>query len=113
MTTMELTNAQLLAENSIDDNVLVSAGAGSGKTMVLVERIIENLRRFPELKVSSLMAVTFTRKAAEEMRLRLKTRIKELAGDASQGDGSRWRTALTEIDAAHIGTIHSLCQSIL
>ena len=79
MRKMELTSAQLLAVNSIEDNVLVSAGAGSGKTMVLVERIIENLRRTPELKVSNLVAVTFTRKAADEMRLRLKTRIKGLA----------------------------------
>src|SRR6516162_2452913 len=110
---MELTSAQQLAVNCVDDNVLVAAGAGSGKTMVLVERIIENLRRSPELKVSSLMAVTFTRKAAEEMRIRLKTRIKQLAAKAAGGDGSRWKIALAEIDSAHIGTIHSLCQSIL
>lgn len=110
---MELTSAQQLAVNSVEDNVLVAAGAGSGKTMVLVERVIENLRRFPELKVSSLLAVTFTRKAAEEMRIRLKARIKQLASQSCGNDALRWKTALAEIDSAHIGTIHSLCQSIL
>src|SRR6516162_2627708 len=105
---MELTSAQQLAVNCVDDNVLVAAGAGSGKTMVLVERVIENLRRNPELKVSSLIAVTFTRKAAEEMRIRLKARIKQLAVEPTGEDTSRWKAALSEIDAAHIGTIHSL-----
>jgi ATP-dependent helicase/nuclease subunit A len=110
---MQLTKAQTLAVASIEENILVAAGAGSGKTHVLVERIIENLRQSKDLKVSQLMAVTFTRKAAEEMRVRLKSRIKEMIVQANENERKRWQTAFGEIDTAHIGTIHSLCQSIL
>ena len=113
MANMKLTDAQHLAATSVSDSVLVAAGAGSGKTHVLVERMIENLERSNELKVSSLMAVTFTRKAAEEMRIRLKVRIRQLAAIGEGEVRARWEQALREIDSAHIGTIHSLCQAIL
>lgn len=108
-----LTDAQQEAVKSLDENVLVAAGAGSGKTMVLVERVIENLRRNPDLKVSDLMAVTYTRKAAEEMRIRLKARIRQLSQSDGDTKDERWMRAIGEVDSAHIGTIHSLCQSIL
>ncbi|MBZ0185206.1 MAG: UvrD-helicase domain-containing protein, partial [Candidatus Obscuribacterales bacterium] len=71
-----LTPQQEEAVLSIDQNVLVSAGAGSGKTHVLVERYLELLRLKSELTVDSIIAVTFTRKAAGEMRTRLKARFK-------------------------------------
>ncbi|MBX9690737.1 MAG: UvrD-helicase domain-containing protein, partial [Cyanobacteria bacterium] len=106
-----LTDQQQEAVFSVDKNVLVSAGAGSGKTHVLVERYIEILRNDPELSTDNLIAVTFTRKAAGEMRSRLKRRFKELV---SQGENSeRWQSCLFEIDSARIGTIHSLCEAIL
>lgn len=113
MANMKLTDAQHLAATSVGDSVLVAAGAGSGKTHVLVERMIENLERSNDLKVSSLMAVTFTRKAAEEMRIRLKARVRQLATNGEGEARARWEQALREIDSAHIGTIHSLCQAIL
>lgn len=106
-----LTEQQKLAVETTDKNVLVSAGAGSGKTHVLVERFIEILRHDPELSVDKLIAVTFTRKAAGEMRTRLKTRFQELV--KSNTGGNRWITCLSEVDRARIGTIHSLCETIL
>ncbi len=108
-----LTDEQRLAVESIDRNVLVSAGAGSGKTHVLVERYIEILRRQPELMVSNLVAVTYTTKAANEMRSRLKARIQELFAASSGEQRTRWMECLAAVDGARIGTIHSLCESVL
>lgn len=108
-----LTEQQRDAVNSIDRNVLVSAGAGSGKTHVLVERYVELLRRVPDLSVSNMVAVTYTRKAAAEMRTRLKAKFQNLLQNADDQERVRWTECYTEIDGARIVTIHSLCESIL
>lgn len=108
-----LTEQQQKAVNSIDRNVLVSAGAGSGKTHVLVERYIELLRCNPDMAVSNIVAVTYTRKAAAEMRTRLKSKIAQLQVTADSEERARWNQCYTEIDGARIVTIHSLCESIL
>jgi ATP-dependent helicase/nuclease subunit A len=105
-----LTPQQQLAVDLVDKNVLVSAGAGSGKTHVLVERYVEILRRYPDCSLSNIVAVTFTRKAAAEMRSRLKARFLSLSQDEP---GGRWLEILAEVDSARIGTIHSLCEAIL
>src|SRR5471030_1660395 len=109
---MTLTKAQQLAVESIDKNVLVAAGAGSGKTRVLVERFVEILQRRPEINVSQIMAVTYTRKAAGEMRTRLKERIQKLVEESNDSERERWAQCLFAIDSARIGTIHSVCESI-
>ncbi|MBI2809329.1 MAG: UvrD-helicase domain-containing protein, partial [Candidatus Melainabacteria bacterium] len=108
-----LTEQQQRAVTSIDRNVLVSAGAGSGKTHVLVERYIELLRCNPEMSVSNIVAVTYTRKAAAEMRTRLKAKIAQLQITVDLEERARWNQCYTEIDGARIVTIHSLCESIL
>lgn len=108
-----LTDQQHAAVHSIDHNVIVSAGAGSGKTMVLVERYLQVLREQPDSTVSDIIAVTFTRKAAEEMRSRLKARLKQICDQCDPAERDRWSELLFEVDHARIGTIHSLCESIL
>lgn len=107
-----LTEQQKVAVVNVQKNVLVAAGAGSGKTHVLVERYVELLRTYPEVSVDMIVAVTFTRKAAGEMRNRLKLKFKELA-DSEPENSDRWQKCLADIDTAKIGTIHSLCESIL
>ncbi|MBA3855805.1 MAG: hypothetical protein C0507_02740 [Cyanobacteria bacterium PR.3.49] len=109
----QLTEQQKAAVFSIDKNVLVSAGAGSGKTHVLVERYIEVLRSDPELTIADLVAVTFTKKAASEMRTRLKARFQSLKDSSEGEERQRWLVCMADIDGARIGTIHSLCDSIL
>jgi ATP-dependent helicase/nuclease subunit A len=111
----KLTEHQQQAVQSIDKHVLVSAGAGCGKTMVLVERYLEVLRRHPDAGVFDIIAVTFTRKAAEEMRSRLKARLREMLAQCSEHEQERqrWSRLLADVDRARIGTIHSLCESIL
>jgi len=111
-----LTPQQELAAHSVEKNVLVSAGAGSGKTHVLVERYVEILRRYPDISLDKIIAVTFTRKAAHEMRSRLKASFLRLSKEPEAiADGSykRWVECLAEVDSARIGTIHSMCESIL
>lgn len=111
---MPLTDEQLAAVESIDQHVLVSAGAGSGKTSVLVERYLEVLRRNFEAEVGDIVAVTFTRKAAEEMRTRLKEGLRKLAlGALADNERQRWEKCLVEIESSRIGTIHSLCDFLL
>jgi len=109
----QLTDEQSLAINSIGEHVLVSAGAGSGKTFVLVERYIQVLAEDGDATIDDIIAVTYTRKAAEEMRSRLKARLKELGtiGDTTQQE--RWLKCLAEVETARIGTIHSLCESVI
>lgn len=86
-----LNEKQIEAVESLEGYVLVLAGAGTGKTRVLTTRIIRILEK--QLTISKhILAVTFTNKAANEMRLRL------------QQDG---------VDIAWLGTFHSLCLKIL
>jgi len=110
---MELTELQRRAVTSIDSHVFVSAGAGSGKTRVLVERIIASLDSSVAASTSQILAVTYTRKAAGEMLTRLKKEIQKRARDPEQKDRQKWNQHLAEMDMAKIGTIHSLCESIL
>jgi len=131
----ELTEEQRRAANSVDSHTLVSAGAGAGKTMVLIERYVEILKQRPELSVSNIVAMTYTSKAADEMKNRLRLRFKDLADESAAdappagadqqlslfaranqirgSDSNRWAQCLAEIESAKIGTIHSLCQTML
>lgn len=67
----DFTKEQTLAITTLDRNVSVSAGAGSGKTRVLVERFLTILKD-PDKSANRILAITFTRKAAREMRERIR-----------------------------------------
>src|SRR5438045_8153674 len=69
-------------------NIVLEASAGTGKTRVLVERYVNLLRAGVE--PDHILAITFTRKAAAEMRQRIIERLKE-ASHASADDAARWR----------------------
>ena len=111
-----LTPAQDRAVHCIDKNVAVSAGAGSGKTRVLVQRYLHILGRGIDRPADTVLphnivAVTFTRKAAAEMCDRIR---KEIEAKLSEGERrDYWRQQLKGLDRAQIGTIHSLCGSFL
>ena len=98
--------------------IAVTAGAGSGKTRVLVGRYLHLLEQGYPLR--SLVAITFTDKAAREMRTRIRAAIQQrLSVDQSptanlqSSTSNLWQTAFTELDAARISTIHSLCAEVL
>jgi len=99
---------------------VVTAGAGSGKTRTLVGRYLALVES--GLPLRSIVAITFTEKAAREMRTRIREAIEIWLGQRSErggggGDDStereRWEDAFAELDSARIGTIHSLCAGIL
>src|SRR5215469_4381001 len=100
----DLTDAQQRAV-AARGNVLVMAGAGTGKTHTLVERCL-GLIRDEKVSLDGILIVTFTEMAAMEMRGRLRAALEDAAGDPAD-------TALAEqlalFDAAHIGTLHSFC----
>ena len=93
-------------------NILVSAAAGSGKTAVLVERIIQRLldERDP-LDVDRLLIVTFTEAAAAEMKERIRDDIENALED-TPGNVHLQRQA-TLIHSARITTIHRFCLSVI
>jgi ATP-dependent helicase/nuclease subunit A len=93
--------------------VLVTAGAGAGKTRTLVARYLAMLAE--GIPMRSVIAITFTRKAAREMRNRIRQQIRSyLATDGLPAhERSRWDQLYGELDGARIGTIHSLCAEIL
>jgi ATP-dependent helicase/nuclease subunit A len=100
-------------------NVLIDAGAGTGKTTILVERLVELVAPADDeqeaMAIDRLAAVTFTRKAAGELRLRIRERLlAELAAEgASPRKRERLRVALGGLDMAAIGTIHAFADRLL
>lgn len=91
-------------------NLLVSASAGSGKTYVMIERVIRLILE-GKADVNSILAVTYTVAAAEEMKQKL---IKAVVGEINSGrDTDRFRKTLADIPTASISTFHGFCSSLL
>jgi ATP-dependent helicase/nuclease subunit A len=91
-------------------NVLVMAGAGTGKTKTLIARCLDCLER-DRVALDALLIVTFTEAAAAEMRLRLRKSLEEKI--AAQPDDARWQEQMARFDLAHIGTLHSFCFKLI
>jgi ATP-dependent helicase/nuclease subunit A len=91
-------------------NVVLEASAGTGKTRVLVERYVNLLRAGVE--PDHILAITFTRKAAAEMRQRIIDRLKE-AARSSEFDAARWRELQDRFGDIAISTIDAFCLSLL
>ncbi|MCA9476345.1 MAG: UvrD-helicase domain-containing protein, partial [Nitrospira sp.] len=125
------------AETTFDRNVVVLAGAGTGKTTLLVNRLLHALLRDPQpIRLVNVLALTFTNKAAQEMKLRLRDRLQGLLGECdgarASGLSGRWtlpefrdryrlstetvRTrvaqALEDLERSHIRTLHSFAASV-
>ena len=101
--------SQQAAIDAQNQNILVSAAAGSGKTTVMVEKIKQTLIRQPEASISQFLVITFTKDAAQNMKDKLRT----LLEDASQEGVEAAAKALGEIETASISTIHSFCTQLL
>jgi len=92
------------------ENVVLEASAGTGKTRVLVERYVNLLRAGVEPE--HILAITFTRKAAADMRQRIVERLKE-ASRTSQLDAARWRDLRSRLGEIAISTIDAFCLLLL
>jgi ATP-dependent exoDNAse (exonuclease V) beta subunit len=100
-------------ETSLDESLLVEAAAGTGKTTVLVRRLVAVLER-GVTEVDRVVAVTFTRKAAGELKLRLRQELDRARSRAAEADAQRHlEQAVARLEEAHVGTIHSFCAEIL
>src|SRR5690554_1748193 len=97
-----LNQQQLKAVNEFDHDLLVTAGAGTGKTRVLTLKYLSLLKEC-RLETPQIVAVTFTKKAADEMRARIRDGIKE---ECANSIGSEWEFLLRQLEAletsAHI-----------
>jgi ATP-dependent helicase/nuclease subunit A len=91
-------------------NVLVMAGAGTGKTRTLVARCLDCLER-ERASLDELLVVTFTEAAAAEMRQRLRKSLEEKSA-AAPGENF-WPEQIARFDLAHIGTLHSFCLKLV
>ncbi len=130
--------ARELAETTFDRNVVVVAGAGTGKTTLLVNRLVYLLMKEPApVLITQVIALTFTNKAATEMKVRLRERLVALARPETDpvraGDGgavsredlrdryglsadaiaARAQVALNDLEKAQIGTLHSFAGHLL
>ncbi|MDO8545874.1 MAG: UvrD-helicase domain-containing protein, partial [Nitrospirales bacterium] len=119
--------ARMLAATTFDRNVVVTAGAGTGKTTLLVERLVHLIVKSPDpVPVSEIVALTFMIKAANEIKIRLQERLLELAArpEAATDLLARYRlsaselaaraeAALLEVERSQIGTIHSFAAHVL
>lgn len=99
--------------HDLDTTLIVEAAAGTGKTTALVQRIL-SLLRSGRATLLDLVAVTFTEKAAGEMKLRLRTEIESARrGETEVTERERLDRALEQLEAARIGTIHAFCADLL
>ncbi len=130
--------AREAAETTFDRNVVVIAGAGTGKTTLLVNRLVHLVMKEPRpVPITQVVALTFTNKAAMEMKVRLRERLTWLADPGTDGarlqDGGavsaqdlqerygitrdeivvRARAALVDIEKSQIGTLHSFAAHLL
>jgi len=127
------------ATTTFDRNIVVTAGAGTGKTTLLVDRLVNLLMREPNpLRITDIVALTFTNKAANEMKARLRSRLESYVvydpadpvptSDAARKEfeslrsryhlsseelDRRAREALRYLERSEIGTIHSFAASLL
>ncbi|MBA3966714.1 MAG: UvrD-helicase domain-containing protein, partial [Nitrospirales bacterium] len=131
-------DARQIGETTFDRNVVVLAGAGTGKTTLLVNRLIHALLREPHpLRLTDMLALTFTNKAANEMKARLRDRLHGLLADceAEAGSGNsggagledfkqryhvstahvrgKIQVALSDLEKSQIATLHSFAAHVL
>nr|WP_307990070.1 UvrD-helicase domain-containing protein [uncultured Niameybacter sp.] len=102
-----------LIEEALDINLLVEAGAGSGKTTCLVKRMIYIITS-GKGKVGQIVAITFTRKAAEELKERFIIELEKHRKNTNKEEvRQRLDEALQSLEECFIGTVHSFCSKLL
>ena len=106
---VQFTDQQVNAIEGKGNALLVSAAAGSGKTAVLVERVLRYLTEQGG-DIRRLMIMTYTTAAAEEMRQKIKRKVEEAL---RQNGGDHLMRQSAMIDSAEIGTVHSICLGLI
>ena len=99
---------------SLDETLVVEAAAGTGKTTAMVDRLV-NVLAEGRGRVESIAALTFTEKAAGELKLRLRTGLEDARQRAGEGTERRGRLedAIARLEEARVSTIHGFCNDVL
>ena len=112
---MDLTAEQSLVINCKNKSILVSASAGSGKTFVVVKRIIQSIKDGQD--ISRLLILTFTNAAASELKERIVKGLYELKEEYFNNNDlnnvKRISKQITKVSMADVSTIHSFCLNII
>ncbi|NLC94452.1 MAG: UvrD-helicase domain-containing protein [Bacilli bacterium] len=107
---MKFTRAQQQAITTTGSNLLVAASAGSGKTTVLIERLVNRIKN-DGYNIDEFLVVTFTEAAASELKQRLRSKItEELINEPSN---KHLRAQLPKIGTSYISTFHAFCNQVI
>jgi ATP-dependent helicase/nuclease subunit A len=109
----QLKPEQAAAAHRLDRHISVTAGPGSGKTTVLVERYLHILREHKLPSIDQIVAITFTNRAANAMRERLRKELDKLLRNSNDEERQRWMRYKRTLDGAVITTIHGFCMRLL
>lgn len=118
----ELTGEQKTAITALDRNVILTAGAGTGKTTTLTERylkMIEESIEAPEpenqvdLLPENILTTTFTDRAANELEESVRQEITDRISSLDEDEFEDWRTVADELDKGYIHTLHGFCSRLL
>ncbi len=104
------TRSEILADYK--NNILIEAGAGAGKTTILVDRLVAQVKD-QGMDPSQIVAITFTEKAADELKGRFQARLLEEYSKASDEGRVKLQNAVEQINDIQISTIHSFCNKML
>ena len=107
----DLEDRRLIAE-ALDQTLVVEAAAGTGKTTELVKRIVR-LVTTGRATVDQVVAVTFSEKAAGELKLRLREELERARASAVALEGARLERAVQRFEEAQVSTIHGFCADLL
>jgi ATP-dependent exoDNAse (exonuclease V) beta subunit len=104
--------ARRAISEDLDATLVIEAAAGTGKTTELVRRIVRVVAS-GRAAVDQIVAVTFTEKAAGELKLRLRQALEHARRDAPAEQANRLERALRSLEDAHVSTIHGFCAELL
>ena len=107
---IKLTSEQQAVVDSRGGELLVSAAAGSGKTRVLVERLVDRVEQ-EDLDLTQFLVITFTKAAASELRSKILSELNRRLSE--NGENRRLRRQLGLVHLAQISTIHAFCTAFL
>ncbi|MEO6603312.1 MAG: UvrD-helicase domain-containing protein, partial [Polyangiaceae bacterium] len=113
MTELVDARAREMIKSELSTTLVVEAAAGTGKTTALISRIVAVIRS-GQTTLDQVVSVTFTEKAAGEMKLRLRTELDRARHDATDAEPrAHLEQALAALEVAHINTIHGFCADLL
>jgi ATP-dependent helicase/nuclease subunit A len=108
-----LTDQQRAAVVRRQASVVLTSGAGCGKTTVLTERFLSHLRD-DGAEVGQVVAITFTDRAARQMRQRIRAAVlTELGAPGPEDEAERWARHLRDLETSQVSTIHAFCGNLL